>query len=273
MWMHHLGLSGIIEGGFQILRRHLRALLVISSVVVVPVQVVTIIVNLSVLPRHETFFDGFQTRTGYVQHHSTGALFAAFAVTTLLGLVLRLVVSGALARLVSQVYLGNEAGADESLRYGLQRFWALLGASVLAVLGIAAGFVACILPGIFLGVAWCVTTPALVVEELRAPRALGRSFDLVRKRWWATLGYLFVTSLIVAIPTIVATIVTASIADSRTATGVIAAGVVAGAFSLFVTPLTAAMTVLLYFDLRTRHEGPMYARNWSVPPPPPPPNN
>jgi hypothetical protein len=175
------------------------------------------------------------------------------------------------------VYLGKTAEVDESLRYALRRFWALLGASVLTVLGVAAGFVACILPGVFLGVAWCVTTPALVVEELPAVRALGRSFDLVRKRWWKTFGYLIVIGLIVAVPAFFVSLITAGVFDHRTAAGVIGSGVVQGVVSLFVTPLTAAMTVLLYFDLRTERDGAMYAVGWrqpvSPPPAPPPPPN
>ncbi len=273
MWLHHLGLGGIIEGAFQIVKRHLRALMLISAVFVIPSQLVTVLLNLAVLPRREALFDGSHTTTVYIEQHSWAAVLGVVVVSALLSLVLHLIAAGALAHIASQVYLGNDADVDTSLKYALRRYKALFAAAVLATLGIAVGLAACIIPGIFFGVAWSVTTPALVVEELPARRALGRSYELANRRWWRTFGYLIMFSLLVGIPSIAATLIVSGIFDRRTAAGVIVTGIVQAVIGLVTTPLGATMSVLLYFDLRSDHDGVLYAygtRQAGSPPPNPP---
>ena len=54
------------------------------------------------------------------------------------------------------------------------------------------GFIALILPGIWLVMVWSVAVPALMFEHVGGFKALGRSFDLVRGRWWATFAALLV---------------------------------------------------------------------------------
>ena len=50
------------------------------------------------------------------------------------------------------------------------------------------GAIAMLLPGIWLYIAWAFALPVLLVEGLRGPAALRRSYALVRGRWWRTFG-------------------------------------------------------------------------------------
>ena len=251
-----LSLGEIIDGGFQIFKRNLVPLIKITAIFVVPVNVFSLLINLSILPERRTIDLGFgRTFTGYSQQHSGAAIFGATMLVLALTFVLRSLAAGAITRLVSQDYFGQTADAQGSLKFAMARFGALIGASILMILGLVAGFVACIIPGIFLAVAWSVVTPALVIENLSPGQALGRSLALVKPRWWPTLGYSFVIGLIVAIPGFMVVIPTAIIANTSTASGVITSAVLNTVVQLFTTPFAAATIVLLYFDLRVRGEG------------------
>ena len=71
--------------------------------------------------------------------------------------------------------------------------------SILYFLGLIPAFIALIIPGIWLAVAWSVSYPALLSEGIGPVAALGRSFRLVRGRWWPTFGALLVMYLIVLV--------------------------------------------------------------------------
>src|SRR5438094_485652 len=49
-----LSLGEILDGGFQLLKRHLGPLVRISALFVVPIQIISILVNLTILPERRT---------------------------------------------------------------------------------------------------------------------------------------------------------------------------------------------------------------------------
>src|SRR5689334_11235468 len=125
-----LSLGEILDGGFQVLKRNLGPLVRISALFVVPVQILSALVNLSVLPEHRTIQLGDFRQSGYVQTHSAGTVFLALLVVAALGFTLRMLAAGAIARLVSQSYLGQRTDAEQSVRFALHRFWPLVGLSL-----------------------------------------------------------------------------------------------------------------------------------------------
>src|SRR5438105_6294166 len=84
-----LSLGEILDGGFQLLKRHLGPLVRISALFVVPIQIISILVNLTILPerRTVTLAPGF-TQTEYQQTHSTGTVVLAILVVAALGFAL-----------------------------------------------------------------------------------------------------------------------------------------------------------------------------------------
>lgn len=87
--------------------------------------------------------------------------------------------------------LDRRAGGDkthkQALRNALSRLGSLLWLTAIAAVLITIGLLFCLLPGIWLAVSWVVAPVALLSEELKATRALGRSFRLVRPRFWPVL--------------------------------------------------------------------------------------
>ncbi len=108
--------------------------------------------------------------------------------------VLLIPVSGAAVALATVRRLGGDrisAGAALE-RVGI-RFWTLFAALVLVTLGVIAGLIALVIPGIFLAILWLFAGPAVVIEGKGIRDALRRSQDLVRGAWWTVfLAYILI---------------------------------------------------------------------------------
>jgi len=67
---------------------------------------------------------------------------------------------------------------------------------LIATFMIMAGFIAFIIPGIFLMVVLSLAIPAMFFEKKGVFDAIGRSFKLIKGKWWSTFGLLFVASIL-----------------------------------------------------------------------------
>ena len=72
----------------------------------------------------------------------------------------------------------------------------LLGAGLLAGLGIAVGFLLLIVPGLYLITIWAVVAPVIVIEKPGVFAAFGRSRELVRGHGWTVFGIVLITALL-----------------------------------------------------------------------------
>ena len=66
---------------------------------------------------------------------------------------------------------------------------------VIAMILFMVGFIAFIIPGIYLMVAMSLSIPILFFERLSIFESIGRSFKLIKGKWWSTFGLLFVASI------------------------------------------------------------------------------
>lgn len=102
-----------------------------------------------------------------------------------IGIVVSLAVGtlyqGMVVGLVSDVQDGRrDSSTGDLMRSVLPVLWPLIGAGLLAALGIAGGFLLLIVPGLYLLTIWAVIAPVIVVERRRVFDAFGRSRQLVR---------------------------------------------------------------------------------------------
>jgi Membrane domain of glycerophosphoryl diester phosphodiesterase len=162
--------------------------------------------------------------------------------------------------------LATLAGALAMLVPGIVAL--LAGAQTFGIVLILLGAVAAVVVGLFLYVRWSLSAPALILENARIGTAMGRSWRLVAGSWWRVFGILLLAGIIVSIGQAVVTVPVGLLA------GLPAAGepsqyaslpltfaqllisgigtIVAGAIFY---PFSAAVTALLYIDLRMRREG------------------
>ena len=108
------------------------------------------------------------------------------------------------------------------------------------------GFVACVIPGVYVAVRWYFGAQAVVALGKRGQDALSVSEDLTRERWWWTFGALLLFYAIAAVPTAVVTAVTALVDVPAVA---VVVQLLAGGITVSFTALAGT---LLFFSLRAR---------------------
>jgi hypothetical protein len=236
-----MGVGEILSTAFQLYQRHWRTLWAIAAVVVVPFTL------LQYLLGHTVRVTGMATSNGVVVTTSSWRAGLAGLVTALAGLVMFLVLTGAITRAVAAEAAGEDPGVEQSYRFGFHRFWSVLLVSVLVGLAVVGGLILFIIPGIWIGVRLATSTQALVVEGRRPTEAMGRSWALVGGHWWHAFGTLVVAGLLTGL-------VNALITTPFNQTSWFLQAVVAAVATVITLPYGTLVGVLLYLDLRARKE-------------------
>ena len=249
-----MSVGELIDGAFQVMKRRFATLVTISAVIVVPFGMLSMLVSLSAQADVTTATNTDQFGNPTVDFGDFRTFFVGVVLVLIIGFVTQTIAAGAITHVVASDYLGSDVETKGAIRVGLARWGALLVSGLLLVLGVIGGLILCLIPGLFLAVAWTVNTPALIVERIGPAQALGRSLALVKPRWWPTFGFVILLSLMTGIASAMMSVPVGLIWSEGSA-NVVAAGVVDILTRLVITPFTAAATVLLYFDLRVRHEG------------------
>ncbi len=253
-----LRVGEILDVGIKIYTRNAKTLFFLVALVVIPVQVIGVLIIMSTIPDEiptvsQNPFD-LNSDVAAALDFGLGDL-----VVLVLGFVSTAIVTAACFKAVADAYLGGSADWRSSLRFTLRHGLPLLWVTLLTVLGTLVGFVLCILPGIWLGIVWSVAIPVLLTEETRGTKALGRSFDLVQSRFWPASGVIIVSYLIelvlnAAIGGGIAVLLFTDVGRNIVLMTVLS-GIAGTIAAILATPFRAAVTAVLYFDLRVRKEG------------------
>jgi hypothetical protein len=189
---------------------------------------------------------GETTRNGVVET-ATWSVGIAGLLAALAGILMYLVLTGAITRAVAAEVAGEDPSVEQSYRFGFHRLGSVLLVSVLVGLATIGGLILFVLPGIYIGVRLAVSIQALVVEGRRGTQAMGRSWELVGGHWWHAFGTLLVAALLTGI-------INAVITAPFSATNWFAQGVAAAVATVITLPYGVLVGVLLYLDLRARKE-------------------
>lgn len=100
---------------------------------------------------------------------------------------------------VSQVTRGEIIGIKETFKQGWGKVWQYFGASLLAGLITALGFILLIIPGIIFSVWFAFAAFAAVTDNLGAVAALKKSKALVSGYFWPVLGRFVVFGILTSI--------------------------------------------------------------------------
>jgi hypothetical protein len=257
--MRPLNLGETLDASINIVRSRWRTLATVMLVIALPIQLADIIIiklTTDVYQIGTSFTSTADTATTYSDEDAYVAGQTLMLALSILGYLLGIV---ACYRAVADTYLGRETSARASLAYAGDRLAATLWLTIVLALGLLAGFLALFLPGIWLYIAWAVVYPVMLVEGIGGVAALKRSFKLVETRWWATAGRMAVTYNLVGVVTVVATLLfiapTEWFIDDTSFGALILEHAANLVVSLVTTPFVAAVTTLVYFDLRVRKEG------------------
>jgi hypothetical protein len=249
------GISEILDAAFKLFRRHWRPLTLSVVGLILPVQILSAAVTAAIAPEQ---FDLASTESG-VDDDELNVFVAGQAVVGVLSIVTIVLATAVCLKAVVDAQLGVDPDWRRSLRFALARVGGLLGVSLLGAFGLVLALLAFIVPAIWLGVAWSVAVPALLLERLGPAAALSRSFALVRGRWWASFGVLLVGLLLASlIGALIQGLVMAlpqGLADDNVPLAALAAALGGTLAAAITTPYSAAVITLLYLDLRVRKEG------------------
>ena len=291
-----MGLGELLDLAITLYRRNWITLIGISAVINLPLLFLQVIAAALALPSN--IFELGQTPNSSLSS-SEGMLlyYAALGLISLIGFVAQIFEAGAFSAAISERYLGRSITIKQAYGRALRRWLTLIFASVLVglvelavfapfillflssfVFSIAgsqsstyAGFLGlaslCLCCGmiLFIPVALYITTrltfytQAIVLENLNAPAAMGRSWRLVKNSFWRVFGTLALLWILIYILTIVP-ILTVQFGLNIFLPLAVMASTILGSvlgtlITILITPIQHAVVTLLYYDLRIRKEG------------------
>jgi hypothetical protein len=251
------GIGEILDAAIALYKARFGALVKLTALVVVPVQLLNVLVTLSTAPNDVTFGATGPTPV-YDSRHAFWVPFAGTVVMNIVTVLSTAFATAAVMRVVADTYVGQPSDVRTSARLAWRRFPAVIGASIATGFLTIIGLLACVVPGLYLQAMFSVTIPALLLEGLGVGEAIRRSTALTRGRRWQCFAVLYVGSLLAGAISFGLTLlidVPVNAALDGTTALAIAQGVAGALTAALTTPFQAAAIIVLYFDLRVRAEG------------------
>jgi len=164
--------------------------------------------------------------------------------------------------LILHLVNGQRANPGVALERVGERFWPLVAVVFVTAIGILAGFLALLIPGVYLFVVWLVAPIAVVTEQRGIRDAMGRSVALVRGHFWWVLGSWLAIQITVGLAgLLVADLISIPLGAVGGTLGIVLRGLGAFIALTLVAPVGNAGVALIYIELRV-HEHPV----WPLPP-------
>lgn len=249
-----LAVGELLDAAIKIYRGRWKTLMMAVAIPMVPVAVVTALLNSSaqVDPSIDPTTGMARTNGGEL-----GLAFAASILAMLLSLAASALASAACFRSVSGAYLGDDVDWRESLRFAWGRIGSVLGLTTLRTLALLVGLIACCFGVLWPLTVFAVAMPAMLVEGLSAGKAMSRSQDLVKGSGWRVLGIVLLGTLLASVfqSIFVAPLAVMTFAETSEVVALPLRMVLTAVATVLVTPFTVALHMALYVDLRVRKEG------------------
>jgi hypothetical protein len=211
-------LSGVLDEAWRMYKTFARHLLTIALAIYV---VAAIVVALLALAGRFGFF------------------FGLFVV-----LIATYVLQATLVKAVQDVRDGRaDLSIGETISAVTPSLWAVIGASVLASVGIWIGFWLIIVPGLYLMTIWAVIVPVIVIERSGVLASFTRSRELVRGHGWHVFGTLVLVYIIQIVVEVLLNLIFSALPH---ALGDGLSSVISGTL---ISPFLALVVTLVYYRL------------------------
>lgn len=227
--------GALFRDSLAVFGRHALLFILLSAAVVVPAELIVEGVGMEMLT---SSYDG------------SPPLAQAVIPTIVEFLVITPIIAAICIYALHQIAEGERPSAGRVLVAGFEAFTPLFLAVALAAAGIALGFLALIIPGVYLAVRWYFVPQTVVIEGARGPQALSRSSMLVTGFWWRTFGLVLLANVAIAIPSLVLLAPFTAVAESsdRAVWALVGSAITTSV----TTPFVALYSTLLYYDLLAR---------------------
>ena len=192
-------LGGIFEGTFRVYGAGFLGIVIIVAVVQVPLSILGFwfesVLESAIVELFDNFDDDWFLNPSFDMSNVIETFRPVFYVGGILVIATGLtfiIMEGALIYGVSGQILGRPIPVVPAYSFALGRFGAMLGALILAGLGVLLMAITIIgIPfAIFFAVRWNFVMQTASLERCGPPTALARSSDLVRDNWWRVFGIL-----------------------------------------------------------------------------------
>jgi hypothetical protein len=234
-------LGALFRDSMGVFVPHAWLFILLSAAVVVPVEIIVEGIGLEMLTS---------------PYDESPPLVESIAPTVVGFLVVTPIITAISIYALHSIAEGKRPSAGQVFVAGFEAFTPLFGAVLLAAIGIAAGFVALFVPGIYLLIRWYFVPQAVVIEDARGPAALTRSSEIVQGSWWRTFGLVVLANVAVALPALLLLAPFNAIASSSDQAVWALVGTIIA--SSVTTPFVALYSTLLYYDLLARRTSSTY---------------
>lgn len=143
---------------------------------------------------------------------------------------------------------GATLPAGEALQAGIAMLPAMFFAALLYMLAMVAMMFLLIIPGIWMAVAGVLVQFAVVIEGRGPLGALQRSIELVRGRWWRTLGLLLLATVVMLLGFLLCTALVKPLADAAFGGGWPTEAALSTVIGALFTPLFNALLLTVFLD-------------------------
>lgn len=245
-----MSVGQILDRAFVLYRHNFARFIAIVAIVQVPVNLLMVVVR-RILP---------QLAAGTATSAPELFLLSMFGLLLLLVLMIpaQQLSIGALAKCVSESYLGNEATVGQVYRFVWPKLWRLLGATLLVLLIVIPSCLF-LVPGVMFYVWFMLTSQTIVIEDHGAIEGMTRSKSLIEGNFWKALGLFVVVFVIAWIVGYVFKYAGDLITQWTGVKDPLLLILITQPFLLIgevlVAPISGAALILLYYDLRIRKEG------------------
>jgi hypothetical protein len=215
-------LSGVLTEAWALYRRYAAHFLLISFVIYLITAVLVALLSLA---------------------GNVGAFFGF-----VISFIATYVVQTALIKAVQDVRDGRvDLDLAETVRAALPYLWPVIGASILAGIGVTIGFILLIVPGFILLTFWCLIVPFIVVGGSGALDSFGNSWRTVRGYAWRVFGtYVLVFLILIAFGIVLGFILVLLPRFWRNSVDSVVTGTL-------IAPFLALVATLIYYRLTAAH--------------------
>ncbi len=242
-------ITGVLDDGFRLYMGGLKKVLLLSFIGSV----------LSTLPQAAITMMGENP-----QIENFNATLVIIGAVIFLAVIMASMVTYAGVMLQMEAFAnGRGLPLADAVMAGLGRTLPMLGAGVLLALGVMAGLILLLIPGMILMVYWALALVTVVIDRKGPVECLSYSFFLIRGSWWRTTAILTVLFLITMVMYTILMIFlvggaiggVSSSGEAETAFIDTVTLVVAPIFFTVLTPFGAAFLLAIRHDLKMRKEG------------------
>jgi hypothetical protein len=233
-----LSLGELVTKTFELYRRDFSKYLILFVVVEAIVGVLSTLVRRAIvmpaaLPANSTPQQLLNWLPGFF-----GAVVALIALTTLVAWVFYPISLGGAVKMASDEITTGKADLMASVRFAVSRIVWLWAVGIVVGIIVSVGFIALLVPGLILSIMFSLVFPVLMVEGTGFG-SLGRSRQLVSKRWLKTFGLVILFGIVIGIAAALVAAVTAPLGLASTIVGDVVS-------ALYIPLIPIALTVYYY---------------------------